>query len=249
MNGAAVLECARNGQADWRSFDAEEYRNQHYKFVRDDDRQIMGITRDFFARAGVSGGRALDLGTGTNLYPALSMMPFSRSLTLREYSPANLAWLAEHQRAGLDRGWDAFWDVFLESPAYRRTDPRAKFAAAKIQPGSVFTLPRHRFDLGTMFFVACSISSDPAEFELAIQRFVGALRPDAPFVAAFMRRSSGYEVAGRRFPAVPVDESDVHGCLSPLTTSLRVIPVESDMSHADGMIVATGRTRSSRRRD
>ncbi|MFF5227487.1 SCO2525 family SAM-dependent methyltransferase [Dactylosporangium sp. NPDC000521] len=248
MNGA-VLEWVRNGQTDWRAFDAVEYRNQHYKFVRIDDREIMGITRDFFARAGVSGGRALDLGTGTNLYPAFSMMPFSRSLTLREYSPANLAWLTEQQRTGLDHGWDAFWDVFLESPAYRRTDPRAKFAAAKVQPGSVFTLPRHRFDLGTMFFVACSISSDPAEFELAIQRFIGALRPDAPFVAAFMKRSSGYQVADHRFPAVPVDEDDVARCLSPLTASLRVIPVESDMPHADGMIVATGRTRPTRRRD
>lgn len=245
MNGAAVLDPAR--QADWAAFDAVEYRNQHYRYVRDDDYQIMGIARDFFTRAGVSGGRALDVGTGTNLYPAFSMMPFSRSLTLRELSPANLTWL-EAQRPRFDDDWDAFWKVFLDSPAYRRTDPRAKLAAAKIQRGSVFTLPRERWDLGTMFFVACSISTETDAFLRAVDGFVGALRPDAPFVAAFMKNSRGYRVGDREFPAVPVEETHVHDCLAPLATGLRVIPVASDLPHADGMIVATGRARPAKRR-
>ena len=51
-----------------------------------------------------------------------------------------------------------------------------------------------------MFFVAESITEDPAEFHAALARFVGALKPGAPFAAAFMAGSDGYPVAGTRFP-------------------------------------------------
>jgi hypothetical protein len=73
----------------------------------------------------------------------------------------------------------------------------------------VFELPASQWDLGTMFFVAESITEAPEEFRAAVAGFIGALRPGAPFAAAFMAGSDGYPVAGTYFPALPITPDDV----------------------------------------
>jgi len=83
----------------------------------------------------------------------------------------------------------------------------------KVQPGSVFDLPRNAWDLGTMFFVAEAITSDEKEFRRGLRCFVDCLTPGAPFVAAFMENSQGYSVNGHFFPTVPVAEKEVRDCL------------------------------------
>lgn len=44
----------------------------------------------------------------------------------------------------------------------------------------MFDLPRARWNLGTMFFVAESITVDPAELRAAVAAFTGALTPRCP---------------------------------------------------------------------
>jgi hypothetical protein len=235
----------RNGQFDWDRFDSEAYVAHNYRAVRDDDRQIVGIVRDFFAGAGaVPQARAVDVGSGANLYPALAMLPFCAELDLWEYSAANVAWL-RRQVAGFERNWLDFWDIYRQAPAYRElTDPRTALAVrARVHQASVFDLPARRWDLGTMFFVACSLSSDLAEFRRAVHMFVGALRPGAPFAAAFMANSQGYQVADRWFPAVAIDATEVHASLAGVATGVTVTPIDVGDPLRDGyagMIVATG---------
>ena len=89
-------------------------------------------------------------------------------------------------------------------------------ACAGVEQRSVFDLPAAQWDLGTMFFVAESITEDPAEFRDAVARFVGALKPGAPFAATFMAGSDGYPVAGTRFPALPITAADVSEHLTAL---------------------------------
>src|SRR6184192_2383524 len=80
----------------WDDFSPEEYFKYNYADMRDDDRQIVELVSDFFAKAFSnaslpSGARGIDVGTGSNLYPALTMLPFCESLTLYEYSASNVA--------------------------------------------------------------------------------------------------------------------------------------------------------------
>src|SRR2546430_17725893 len=93
---------------------------------------------------------------------------------------------------------------------------------AKIEQASIYELPVAMWDVGTMFFVAESITGIRAEFELATKRFLQSLKPGAPFAAAFMRNSAGYEVGDVRFPAVAVTENDIRRVLSRYTADLRV---------------------------
>ncbi len=238
---------ARNAQFPWDEFAPADYCDHNYLDLREDDAQILRITAGWFAEQMRRGpGHGLDIGAGPNLYPALSMLPHCGRLTLREYSAANVAWLRE-QTAHLPERWAPFWDVV--SPGTRLGDfakARQLLAErARVEQGSVFELPRAQWDLGTMFFVAESISQDPTEFESAVGHFVRALRQGAPFAAAFMEQSDGYDVAGVRFPATPVGAEEIEACLGALTCELTVHRIEMRPAPLrpgyTGMVVAVGR--------
>lgn len=241
---------ARNAQFPWDEFAAVDYYDHNYLELRDDDKEILELVADWFAQetAARPEADAIDVGAGPNLYPTLAMLPHSRTVTLREYSTSNVNFLRA-QTAELPERWEPFWDVV--SPGARCGDfakARALLAErANVEQGSIFDLPQSHWDLGTMFFVAESISQDPTEFESAIGHFLRALRPGSPFAAAFMEQSDGYEVAGVRFPAIPVRSREIRYCLGALSTDLRVQRVEMRPAPLrpgyTGMIVAVGRAR------
>jgi NNMT/PNMT/TEMT family len=237
-----------NSDVDWDTFDPEAYRNHNYLTLRDDDHQIMVKIRDFFAAAEVTNARGVDVGAGANLYPSLAMLPFCRTLDLREFSAPNVAWLAR-QIERFDDKWDAFWSVYQENPAYALMgDPRGRLAQiASVRQFDLFKLPERRWELGTMFFVACSLSSDIQEFHRATHRFVRSLKPGSPFAAAFMEGSDGYPVGDARFPAVGIRAQDVAESLASVAYDDVVItritsgddPLRD--GYSGGMILAMGR--------
>lgn len=234
----------------WDDFEAEAYAQANYARLRDDDRYLLTETAGFLARSlspSTSRARRLtgvDVGTGANLYPALAMLPFCREIDLWERGGRNTRWLTSEVRS-YSAIWDDYWDVLADRRPYRaHGDPRAGLSrTARVCHADLFRLPRHTWDVGTMFFIAESISDRRSEFELAIARFVGGLRPGAPFAAAFMRDSHGYPVGDKWFPSVAVREPDVEDCLAPLSRGLRVSTVETDEPLRDGysgMILALG---------
>jgi hypothetical protein len=251
-HGEARAQHPGNADVAWDRFDPNAYVDHNYKILRMDDHQILELVRDHFSkhfaaraadrpRSGLFGA---DLGAGPNLYPALSMLPWVDRIELIDYSPANCAWLREEVKY-FGPNWNPFWDLLATKPAYAAVDyPRHKLASvAKVVPGSLFE-PRHEvWDLATMFFVAESISSHPEEFAAALDGFVDALRPGAPFAAAFMERSTGYEVGTERFPAVPVIEGDIRahlGRCGPVVVE-RVGLTENPLRDGySGMIIALG---------
>jgi hypothetical protein len=165
-----------NADAPWNRFSPRDYWRRNYQELDAEDREIVALVGHFLASAFTDrphAQRAIDVGSGTNLYPALP-----------------------------------------------------------------------RFDLGTMFFVAESITNDPGVFRDAVEHFVVALRPDAPFAAAFMAGSAGYEVADTAFPALAITPDDVRrhltelGMREPRAELLETKPEVRD-GYA-GMIVATG---------
>ncbi len=239
-----------NSEIDWDTFDPQSYLGSNYGTLRTDDREILRHLRDFFAAAELSDARCLDAGSGSNLYPALAMLPFAERLDLCEWSAANVDWLRT-QLDGYDASWDPFWQVCAEQPAYSAVaDPRRRLArVGRVRRMSVFDLPAQSWDAGTMFFVACSISSDMVEFERAIARFLGALRPGSPFAAAFMLGSRGYLVGGHHFPAVTLRADDVAATVGAGADDLALheVRAEPPLREEDlSMLLVTGRTHDRR---
>jgi hypothetical protein len=247
----------RNAEAPWHNFSSQDYWRHNYVAVQPEDREIIDRVSDFFIDAFAHRGRArraIDVGSGSNLYPALLMLPWTDQILLSDFSTSNVSWLRHHV---LDEGsewdWQPFWRELDHRQGYRQIwDPRKQLGQACIgEPGlagveqlSVFRLPRAQWQLGTMFFVAESITQDNAEFLAALTCFVGALAPGAPFAATFMAGSTGYPVAGIPFPALPITAEDVVEHFTALGVSGLSVQLNQTQHRVrpgyNGMIVATG---------
>jgi hypothetical protein len=258
----------RNADAPWNMFSPHDYWRRNYSKLQAEDREIIRRVSRFLVSALADCPRvqrAIDVGAGTNLYPALLMLPWTEQIMLADYSKSNVSWL--HDQLADNTSWWArlrfwspwpwrrFWREMRKAKGYSDISrPRERLREACVsKPGhagieelSVFDLPKARWNLGTMFFVAESITEDPAEFRAAVAAFVGALTPGAPFAAAFMAESDGYPVDGTQFPALPIKPDDVREHL----TKLGVREPEVDLLDTSyrvrdgyaGMIVATGFT-------
>ncbi|GHF72914.1 SCO2525 family SAM-dependent methyltransferase [Streptomyces thermodiastaticus] len=239
----------RNADAPWSEFDPEVYVDNNYRTPLEVDLKIVRLLRDHFSRcfaAAVSrSARGVDVGAGANLYPALSMLPWCEKILLLEYAPPNVAYL-ERQTApgGLDATWDAFWDELRQAPAYRGIDPHTEVGQiVRVERGNLFDLNgQRRWDVGTMFFVADSMSEDAEEFQRGVRCFMNALDASAPFAVAFMKQSQGYQVGEHRYPAYPVDAQRARRSLEPYAAELEI----HDLQHTvrpghEGILLALGR--------
>jgi len=253
-----LVNVGRNADFAWDLFDSAAYFEHNYRQLRADDRKIIVTIADHFN--GISprmrGARAIDVGAGANLYPALAMLPFADDITLYERAETNVQWL-ERERQSPQASWAPFWAAMSEGrAAYQEIDQPLKVLGdhTRVVQGDVFQLPNQQYDLGTMFFVAESITRTRSEFSRATRSFVDSLRPAAPFAVAFMRESAGYTVGDRRFPAYAVDEREIARLLGKIAHDLRIEVIESsDLRDGyTGMIIVTGRagtTNTTRRGD
>ena len=241
-----------NSEFPWDDFDSCFYYDHNYRELRQDDRKIVETVRDFLSELHENGElgdqlEGLDVGSGANLYPALTMLPHCRRITMWEHATSNVEWLKKQIR-NYDESWNTFWNLLAGDPLYGALeDPRqALDGSAHVVHESIFNLPSERWDIGTMFFVAESLTSQDNEFQKATRRFLQALRPGAPFAAAFMEHSTGYVVGDHRFPAVAVSREDVSNCLEGHCLKYSVTRVELDdkplRDGYSGMILATGKS-------
>jgi len=245
--GAKVLDVS-NADCDWDHFDSDSYFEHNYSVMRDADVKIAEIIADFFAancKIYRDGGRAIDVGAGANLYPTLAMLPFAEHIDLAERAESNRRWL-QRQIAAPAPSWHEFWkQISHDRPRYDSVSAFTKALRhrARVAEGDIFQLPSERYNLGTMFFVAESITTMDKEFRRATGSFVGSLRRFAPFAAAFMKDSSGYRVGGQDYPACPVDESDIRRCFASIAHDVKLRTIEDTEVRPGyaGMIVATGR--------
>jgi TIR domain-containing protein/NNMT/PNMT/TEMT family protein len=213
---------SRNDAVAWSDFDADEYWKFNFAAVLPEDAQIIQYASRFLIEACKAPKRfetAVDVGAGTNLYPGLLMLPWAKHITFTEYAESNVDWLKKHLVKTPEAWrWQPFWDLVTGQQYYRDVaDPRRELAEAhEVLRGSIFDLPRRTWDLGSMFFVADGITDDEAEFEAAVRAFLGSLKPDSPFLMAFIEGSSGYEVNGVRFPSVRVTMGSLEALLAGL---------------------------------
>jgi NNMT/PNMT/TEMT family len=213
-----------NRAAPWADFDADAYWKFNYASILPEDAEIIRWASSFLITA--FRGRppvreAVDVGAGTNLYPALLMLPWAERIVFTDYAQTNMGWLRDNlDEARGEWPWKPFWNLLAELPGYDQiAEPRHRLATGyDIRHLSVFELPPQRWELGSMFFVADGITTDQAEFESAVRKFLESLIPGAPFMMAFMEGSTGYDVNGIQFPAV-------HITLESIRALLGVLPV------------------------
>jgi hypothetical protein len=235
-----------NSEFDWDAFDPAAYTEVNYRPLHDEDRVIMPIISRFFADSGVTGARGLDIGAGPNLYPSLAMLPFCRRVDLLDFAAPNVRWL-ERQIQNYDGHWDEFWDIMRQEHAAYADLPDSRLALRRrgvARQVNIFNLRKHQWTMGTMFFVACSISADRGECARAIRHFLRALVDDSPFAAAFMLQSKGYQAGDEWFPAVALSKDDIVTSLAEHAYDLRAKTVTSEEPFRDGydgMLVVTGR--------
>jgi NNMT/PNMT/TEMT family len=241
-----------NDAVAWSDFDADEYWHINYSSVLPEDAEIIQCASKFLIEAcgpPSHSKRAVDVGAGANLYPALLMLPWAEHIVFTEYAEPNIDWLAENlPDASGEWQWRPFWDLIADRACYRAVEqPRRRLAAVhEIRRVSIFDLPPRTWDLGSMFFVADGMTTDVAEFELAVRSFLNALKPGSPFMMAFMEGSSGYDVHGVRFPAVRVTRKSLEALLADLPVTSASIALRTDNSiravrHGyDAMLLVTG---------
>jgi hypothetical protein len=240
-----------NDAVRWSDFDADEYWKINYASVLPEDAEIIQCASKFLLEACGEPARlkrAVDVGAGTNLYPALLMLPWAEHIVFTEYASPNIDWLSENlaDTPGEWR-WQPFWDLVAGLPRYRAVkDPRRMLAAAhEVRTLSVFDLPRRNWDLGSMFFVADGMTTDEAEFEAAVRAFLDALLPGSPFLMAFMEGSTGYEVHHQRFPSVKITPRSLDALLAGLpVTGTSVLRTDNSVRRLrpgyDAMLLVTG---------
>jgi hypothetical protein len=240
-----------NDAAAWSGFDADEYWQINYSSVLPEDVEIIQCAGKFLIEAcgaRPSSRRAVDVGAGANLYPALLMLPWAEHIVFTEYASPNINWLSQNLADTPGEGqWQPFWDLLSDLPCYRAVEqPRRTLAAGyDIRTVSIFDLPRRTWDLGSMFFVADGITTDEGEFESAVRSFLGALVPGSPFMMAFMEGSHGYDVRGVRFPAVDVSPRSLDALLADLpVTGTSVLRTDNSVRRVrrgyDAMLFVTG---------
>jgi hypothetical protein len=255
-----VADVLHNADVQWNTFSPEDYWQRNYYKLQAEDREIIRLVSQFFITAfadradRADARRGIDVGSGTNIYPALLMLPWTDQILLTDFSEGNVEWL-RHQIADDSDGWTwwPFWHELEGKEGYAqigeprkqlREACRSEAGYAGIERASVFELPTARWDLGTMFFVAESITEDHDEFLAALAGFTGALKPGAPFATALMAGSQGYPVGGAHFPALPITTEHVRQYFTELGArdlSVKLLRTKHRVRDGyEGMIVATG---------
>lgn len=210
-----------NSDYPWAKFDAESYFQHYYGDPHADDDRVTHCAAQAIKGMPRSGNELdmIDIGTGPNLIPFLCASPRARSLTAWEFSASNIAWLeTELKRDALRPQWQHFWDVSRSAygPDWQLPDnPMAGLQAkSRVTRGSIFELPRAQWDVASMFFCAESITGQLDEFEAAISAFAKCVKPGGTLAAAFLVQSDGYEVGGRRFPALRLSAGHIEAVLA-----------------------------------
>jgi hypothetical protein len=243
-----------NANADfaWAKFDPEAYVEHYYADPHPDDDEVVRMTCRALAASGRRDLETIDVGTGPNLFPLFAALPVSARLTVCEYGEANIAWMRKTLAAGhLAPPWTHFWDVARGAhgpAAHAIAEPVAELSKrTEVIQGSIFDLPERRWDAGTMFFCAESITAQQDEFERACAAYARAVRSGGVLAAAFLAGSRGYTVGDVDFPAVSITPDSLHAAFAPHARDIDIAPIgamgEEIRSGYSGMLFMSARVK------
>lgn len=249
-----AMQPAGNGDYEWSKFDSEAYFQHYYGEPHADDDRVIACAVAALKRAQPLGRDldVVDIGTGPNLIPFMCALPRARRLTAWEFAESNVDWLrAELERETLRPQWQHFWATTRaaygtgwELPGCPLAELRAK---CSVSQGSVYDLPARRWEAATMFFCAESITEKLDEFRAAVEAFAKCVVPGGMLAGAFLVRSAGYEVGGRRFPVLKLTPDIIEDAFSGHADNVRaehIGMVEQEIrSGYSGFVFLTGTAR------
>jgi len=114
----------RNADVQWTRFSPQDYWQRTYHELQAEDQGIICLVRRFFIAAfrdRLRARRGIGVGTGTNIYPGLLMLPWGDRSLLTDLSASNVRWL---RRQLADDGAVWTWQ------------PCARSAASRERPGA-----------------------------------------------------------------------------------------------------------------
>jgi hypothetical protein len=234
---------------DWDRWPVPTYLAENYRELHaGDDAVIVHHSAFYRGLAPGSVARAVEVGTGPNLYPLFLASGAARHIDAVDAGNAGLRYLRAQLAGGPDPSWEPFWARCRAlNPALPATASDALRRVRAMQ-GDAFALAGADYDLASMHFVAESVTEDPDEFAGFCAAFVATVRPGGHLVAAFMENMARYELGdGSRWPGLPVDGAAVAEVFGPLTRDLQVTRVDADPGLPDygytGMVLLAARRR------
>ncbi|MFI8106680.1 class I SAM-dependent methyltransferase [Streptomyces sp. NPDC086023] len=248
--GSGTEEVRRNAHADWDRWPVEDYLEENYRRLYACDAAVIRH-HSAYCRPLPAGSvaEALELGCGPNLYPLMILAAASGRIDAVEPGAAGYAYLRRQLHHGPEASWQPFYDLC------RRLNPALpaslSTALERVRPlhGDVSQVRQYRYGLGSMTFVAESVTEDGAEFAALCRAFLGCIRPGGGVLAAFMENMPSYRIGeGPLWPAFPVDAPAVREVFAPHTDRLVVRRVPKDPALPDyghtGMLLLSGTRRS-----
>jgi len=239
----------RNADVDWDRWPVAEYLAENYRQLHPADAAVIDHHSAFYRRFPPrSVARSLEFGAGPNLYPLMLAAGASRRIDAVEPGAASVAYL----RRQVSRGADPSWLPFYERCRSRNPDlpPTLAQALARVTVihGGVGKLSERGYAVGSMNFVAESVTERADEFTGLCRAFAAAVAPGGHLVAAFMENMGRYRIGtGPPWPGFPVDAAAVRAAFAPLTDALLVDRIDADPTLPEygytGMVVLTARRR------
>lgn len=241
------VELLHNRDVDWNRWPVQTYLEENYRVPHPADLAVIDHHARFYRRLRPGSiGRSLEFGAGPNLYPLMLAASVSRHIQAVEPSAASVAYLQGQLRNGADRSWSAFYEECRRRLPTLPPDLNTALSIVEVTHAGAAEIGADAYDLGSMHFVAESVTEDLAEFTALCERFAKAVRPGGPLIAAFMENMGRYRLGdGSSWPGVRVDSDIVRAVFARLATGIEVTRIEADATLPDygytGMVLMTAR--------
>ena len=228
----------------WEKFDPVTYVEDNYSYIHDEDKEIIEILVNYYKKIPIL-KKSIEVGCGPNIYPLMLALSKVTSIDAIEYSQKNISYL-KSQFNKLDKNWLTFWNyiVNLNSAINKIILPKVLKKKVVIIKGSIYNLPKNKYDLASMFFCAESITNEYKEFVKICVKFLDCVKPEGHAVATFMENSKGYSISDVKFPSVSIDSSDLEKIFINKINDLKIyrVPRAKKVLRPGytGMLVLTG---------
>lgn len=199
-------------ETDWDGFDSEAYFQHNYSSLRAHNERYMHMLCDASSDWAPESRRVLDIGTGSNLFPVISLLPFASRIECSDRSASNRNWL-ESEFRGDGARWIEYFDVCR---SHLRSDV-APFLSWSRLVSLVEVVERdvddlevdHEFDIVSSFFVIESSTDRVDVVAKRMKALAEAVSAHGDIFVGLMLGSLGYSVGGVPYPAVALQPEDV----------------------------------------
>jgi|SRR6185369_11641983 len=231
-----------NRDYNWDDFNSEKYLDHNYREIDRVDAEFLEDLVKFYKKEQPS-GLFLEVGAGSNMYPILAALPYADTIDVLEYGAQNIAYL-QKQREELDPDWQKWIEILreLDPDTYRAVDFQQQLQDKMIvNQGSIFDLPKEKYDNISMHSVAESLTKIPREFRKAVRCFIDSGKPGSTLAATFVEKSEGYDSAGLPLPALAIEAWDAVRIFGSSMRSLRFGSTKAEIRPGSPLITVMGR--------